>query len=102
MQSAGPFTLKPGAVNYITVGVPWAKAISGGPWASVELFRVVDDKCQALFENCFKVIDGPDAPDLTFRELDREVMIYISNSPSSNNYLEEYKELDPQIKAISI
>lgn len=99
MQSAGPFTLKPGAVNYITVGLPWARAISGGPWASVELLRIVDDKCQALFDNCFKVINGPDAPDLTFQELDKEVIIYISNSKGSNNYKESYKELDPQIKA---
>ena len=44
MQSAGPFTLEPGAVNYITVGIPWARAASGGPFASVELLRVVDDK----------------------------------------------------------
>jgi hypothetical protein len=101
MQSAGPFTLKPGAVNYITVGIPWARAISGGPWASVQLLRVVDDKCQALFENCFKVIDGPDAPDLSFREIERGVIIYITNSPSSNNYRESYKELDPQIRAVS-
>ncbi len=98
MQSAGPFTLKPGAVNYITVGIPWANAISGGPWASVELLRVVDDKCQALFDNCFKVINGPDAPDLTFRELDREIIVYISNSRNSNNYKESYKERDPQIQ----
>ncbi|HQI71440.1 MAG TPA: hypothetical protein PLT47_11855, partial [Bacteroidales bacterium] len=39
MQSAGPFTLEPGAVNYITVGIPWARATSGGAWASVELLR---------------------------------------------------------------
>ena len=101
MQSAGPFTLQPGAVNYITVGMPWARAISGGPWASVELLRVVDDKAQALFDNCFKVIDGPSAPDLTFQELDREVIIYISNSKNSNNFKEAYQELDPKIKAIS-
>jgi len=101
MQSAGPFTLKPGAVNYITVGIPWARAIAGGPWASVELLRVVDDKCQALFENCFKVIDGPDAPDLTIKEYDKEILIYITNSPSSNNYNEKYEELDPQIKALT-
>lgn len=97
MQSAGPFTLEPGAVNYITFGVPWARATSGGPWASVELLRVVDDKCQALFDNCFKVIDGPNAPDLTIRELDQELIIYLSNSAISNNYKEGYVELDPEI-----
>ncbi len=97
LHSAGPFTLKPGAVNYITVGIPWARATSGGPQASVTLLKRVDDKCQALFDNCFKVIDGPNAPDLSFRELDREVIVYISNSPSSNNYNEEYTEFDPNI-----
>ena len=97
MQSAGPFTLKPGAVNYITFGVPWARATSGGAWASVELLRVTDDKCQALFDNCFKVIDGPNAPDLTIRELDQKLIIYLSNSAISNNYREGYIELDPQI-----
>ena len=100
MQSAGPFTLQPGAVNYITFGVPWARATSGGPWASVELLRVVDDKCQALFDNCFKVIDGPSAPDLTIRELDQKLIIYLSNAPSSNNYKEGYVELDPEIPTI--
>ena len=97
MQSAGPFTLEPGAVNYITFGVPWARATSGGAWASVELLRVVDDKCQALFDNCFKVIDGPNAPDLTIRELDQELIIYLSNTAISNNYKEGYVEIDPEI-----
>jgi hypothetical protein len=97
MQSAGPFTLKPGAVNYITVGIPWARAASGGPWASVELLRVVDDKCQSLFDNCFKVIDGPNAPDLVIRELDRELLVYITNPKGSNNYQEKYAEFDPNI-----
>jgi len=97
MQSAGPFTLEPGAVNYITFGVPWARATSGGAWASVELLRVVDDKCQALFDNCFKVIDGPNAPDLTIRELDQEIIIYLSNTAISNNYKEGYVEEDPEI-----
>ena len=97
MQSAGPFTLEPGAVNYITFGVPWARATSGGAWASVELLRVVDDKCQALFDNCFKVIDGPNAPDLTIRELDQQLIVYLSNTAISNNYKEGYIELDPEI-----
>ena len=97
MQSAGPFTLQPGAVNYITVGIPWARAGSGGPWASVELLRIVDDKCQKLFDNCFKVLDGPDAPDMAFEELDNELIFYISNAKTSNNYLEEYVEYDNTI-----
>ena len=102
MQSAGPFTLKPGAVNYITFGVPWARANTGKAWASVELLRRVDDKCQSMFDNCFDVLDGPDAPDLTFRELDKKFIVYISNSENSNNYLESYSEIDPQISGILV
>jgi hypothetical protein len=101
MQSAGPFTLEPGAVNYITVGIPWARATSGGPAASVRLLQTVDDKCQTLFDNCFKVLDGPDAPDLAIQELDRELILYISNKKGiSNNYntiQEDYYEVDPNI-----
>ncbi len=100
LQSAGPFTLRPGAVNYITVGIPWARAASGGPWASVELLRVVDDKCQALFDNCFQVVDGPNAPDLTFRELDKELIVFITNrktNDAGNNFGEQYKEVDYNI-----
>ncbi len=97
MQSAGPFTLYPGAVNYITVGIPWARATSGGAYASVELLKRVDDKCQVLFDNCFKVLDGPDAPNLAAQELDREVILYLSNPTNSNNFNEQYKEFDPTI-----
>jgi len=98
MQSAGPFTLKPGALNYITVGIPWAKAASGDQWSSVLLLRQVDDVCQALFENCFKVIDGPDAPTLTAQELNNEIILYISyENPESNNFGEKYDEEDPAI-----
>jgi hypothetical protein len=100
MQSAGPFDLAPGAVNYITVGIPWARATSGGPWASVLLLRVVDDKAQALFDNCFKVLDGPSAPDLTFLELSNKLIVTISNRKGSNNYLEAYSEIDPNIQLL--
>lgn len=98
MQSAGPFTLKPGSVNYITVGIPWARASQGGAQASVDLLKLADDKCQSLFENCFKTLDGPDAPDVTIRELENELILYLSNNDkNSNNYHETYVELDPQI-----
>ncbi len=104
MQSAGPFVLEPGAVNYITVGIPWARAASGGPWASVKLLQVVDDKCQLLFDNCFAVVSGPNAPDLTIRELDKEFVFYITNrktNDAGNNFNESYTELDPAILAVA-
>jgi hypothetical protein len=97
LQSAGPFKLDPGQVNNITVGVVYARASAGDPFASVEAMRVADDKAQALFENCFKVLDGPDAPELAIQELDRELIITLSNSPNGNNPTEEYFEVDPFI-----
>ncbi|MFN3875756.1 MAG: T9SS C-terminal target domain-containing protein, partial [Flavobacteriales bacterium] len=96
-QSAGPFTLEPGAFNNITVGVVWARSPVGSAISSLGPLRVADDKAQALFDNCFKILDGPDAPDLTIRELDRELIIYLTNPPGSNNENENYQELDPVI-----
>ena len=97
MQSAGPFTLLPGAVNNITVGVVYARATTGDPFASVEAVRVADDKAQSLFQECFRVLDGPDAPTVSIQELDRELILTLSNPPSSNNANESYLELDPII-----
>ncbi len=97
VQSAGPFTLTPGAINDITLGAVYARAASGGPWASVEAVRKADDKAQILFENCFRVLNGPDAPDLEIVEMDKKLIFHISNKPNSNNYLEQYTEKDPSI-----
>jgi hypothetical protein len=99
LQSAGPFTLKPGAVNYITTGAVWARATNGGPSASVRLVRQADDYAQALFDNCFKVVDGPDAPDLSIREMENELILSIDNAENSNNYKEQYSEIDPNTSA---
>ena len=55
IQSAGPFTLEPGAVNYITTGVVWAQAEEGGPLASVEKMKEADILAQTLFDNCFDI-----------------------------------------------
>jgi hypothetical protein len=97
VQSAGPFTLLPGAVNDITIGAVYARATSGTPWQSVEAVRRADDKAQLLFENCFRVLDGPDAPELKIVEMDKKLIFHIYNKPSSNNYLEAYVEKDPAI-----
>ena len=97
VQSAGPFTLEPGAYNNITVGVVWARASVGGAAASLGPLRVADDKAQALFDNCFKILDGPDAPDVAIQELDRELILFLTNPQGSNNENEEYEELQPLI-----
>ena len=96
LQSAGPFTLEPGDYNNITVGMVWARAEAGDPFASVELLRIADDKAQALFDNCFEIVSGPDAPDVAIQELDKEVILMLTNdNPLSNNYEEGYVVFDP-------
>ncbi len=92
VESAGPFKLQPGAVNTITVGIPWTRATQGGPLASVALLLGADDKAQELFNNCFATLDGPTAPNLTIQELDKEIILYWSNPKGSNNYNENYSE----------
>lgn len=77
IQSAGPFTLKPGAVNKVTIGVVWARASSGGNTGSYDLLLLADDKAQKLFNNGFKLLDGPDAPNLSLVELDKEVLVVL-------------------------
>jgi hypothetical protein len=90
VQSAGPFTLEPGDYNNITVGVVYARASSGGAFASVRELRKADDKAQALFDNCFRILDGPDAPNIDIQELDRALVIYLTNPNGSNNVNEAY------------
>jgi hypothetical protein len=98
MQSAGPFTLEPGDYNNITVGVVYARATSRDPFDSVEEVRIADDKAQALFDNCFELVSGPDAPDVAVAELENEIILMWSNeSPLSSNYKETYQLIDPTI-----
>jgi hypothetical protein len=101
LQSSGPFILAPGAVNYVTFGLPWARTTSTDPKASITLLEIADDKAQALFDNCFKVLGGPEAPDITIQEMNNELILYFTNKKSSNNYLNQYKELDVTISVNS-
>lgn len=104
VQAAGPFTLEPGALNNITVGVVYGKSKDGTAFGSVQKMLQADDKAQALFDNCFRILNGPEAPDLTAQELSQEVIIYLTNRKgASNNYVntpEDYQEKDPEIEAL--
>ncbi len=99
LQSAGPFTLQPGAVNYVIVGCVWDQpGTSGlGNVYPIGLIQQDADLAQGLFNNCFKVVNGPDAPDMAIQELNNELIITLTNGVTSNNYKEHYAEKSPTI-----
>lgn len=90
LQSVGPFNLKPGAVNYVTVGVVWARTTAGGAVGSLNLLRLASDKAQKLFNNRFLIADGPPAPTLSLRELERELIISMVDSNRTLRQIENF------------
>lgn len=90
VHSSGPFKLLPGVVNDITIGAVWVADVGGCPNTSFKRIRQADDAAQALFDNNFQAIEGPEAPTLVVRELDRKLVLYITNDESSTNYQEKY------------
>ena len=98
VQASGPFRLTPGAVNELIIGVVFLPS-QRYPCPSIAPLQAVDDIAQALFDNCFEITDGPDAPDMCFVELDREIIALLTNDEFSNNYLEAYEGKDLQAPA---
>jgi hypothetical protein len=98
LHCAGPFTLLPGALNFITTGAVWARDfLNPDPYASVELLKIADDKAQNLFDNCFQILDGPDAPLVNIVELENELILKLTYPTTSNNYNFSYRQTDPLI-----
>jgi hypothetical protein len=89
IQASGPFRLTPGAVNELIVGVPWV-ANQGGGGISLADLQKADDKAQELFDKCFDITDGPDAPDMDIIELKNELIVTLTNDGGSNNFTEYY------------
>lgn len=106
LQSTGPFDLKPGSVQKITVGVVWARSTSGGAGApclgtgSLGLLQLASDKAQTLFNNNFKILDGPDAPDVEIQELEQQLVLKMINTQSEKveSYQEVYKDAQNKVK----
>ncbi len=107
LHSAGPFSLAPGALNFITTGNVWARNFASNDlFASVNDVIIADDKAQQLFDNCFKILDGPSSPNLNGEggdivELDRELIfklggnLFDENNP--DNAIITYNQKDPAI-----
>ncbi len=94
VQSAGPFTLTPGAVNNITVGIVYGRGTDGTLFGSVDALLTADTKAQALFDACFAIISPPDAPKLVIQELENQLVLILENPLSSSNFLEAYHQED--------
>lgn len=94
LQASGPFTLTPGAVNELIIGAVWV-ADQVYPNPSIARLQKADDIAQDLFDNCFDLPRGPDAPDVDWIELDREIIAVFTNDTDpqiSNNAFEGYAE----------
>lgn len=90
IHSAGPFVLYSGEVNDIIIGAVWVANTGGCPNTSFKKIRVADDQAQDLFDNNFRTIEGPEAPNLFVREMDKKLIFYITNPVNSTNYQEKY------------
>ena len=92
LQASGQFTLLPGAVNELIVGVVWVPN-QVYPCPSISRLQKADDIAQSLFDNCFEITRGPDAPDVDWIELNGEIIAVFSNDTLiSNNAFESYQE----------
>jgi len=89
IQASGPFPLNPGAINELIVGMPWVPSQGGGKVSLLDI-RSADDIAQDLFDRCFRILDGPDAPDLDIIELENHLVLTLTNNSFSNNYKELY------------
>ncbi|RLD22415.1 MAG: hypothetical protein DRI69_01260 [Bacteroidetes bacterium] len=99
LQATGPLRLDPGEVNELIIGAVWVPDVDH-PCPDVSRLFFADGLAQALFDNCFIVPRGPDAPDVDFIELDRElIMILTNDSLNSNNAFELYSEKGLEIPA---
>jgi len=97
-------TLQPGAQKEVLFGVVFVPS-QKYPCPSIEYLQYASDLGELflldqLLEGVFST-QGPDAPDVTAVENDRQVTILLSNSETSNNYLESYQQRVPIFRDVS-
>ncbi len=86
LGSIGPFNLRPGEIQDLIIGVPWAMARNpaNSRIRSLEKLKACDDQIQALFNNAmgclsdisqFEFLNGPNAPEVAFVENNQEIIL---------------------------
>lgn len=99
LLTSGPFTFLPNAAQRITVGVMFVQP-QGGVGLCPSFSNTIgqaDDKAQALFKSGFKLVDGPSAPTLQIREMDKTLILNLVNEKTGNNFGESYDQYDASI-----
>jgi hypothetical protein len=94
MHISGPFTLNPGAVNDVILGAVWARASAGDNFASIPLAIEADDKAQTLFDNDFKLPNGPAMPLVRLTALDRKIILTLDETQVTERYNQTEIDLD--------
>jgi len=99
IQATGPILLQAGGLpEELIVGAVFVPDMDY-PCPDIKRLQFADDIAQSLFDNCFDITDGPDAPDMCAVELDRQLVLLLSNDSlisNSNNAKQEYQEVDLQ------
>jgi hypothetical protein len=92
-MSAGPLLLQPGAANLVTVNI-FSVFDVPLPCPDLTKMRYINGVTQWFFGNCFnEPQEGPDAPDVSCIEKDKELILILKNNKDwSNNYDESFSE----------
>ncbi len=98
LHTSGPFILKPGATNEMISGVVWVPSIPDYPCPSLRPLVEADVLAQNLFDNCFKITDGPDAPYIDVIEMNEELVLNLYYSAEQNNYKLGYEESPAELR----
>ncbi|MCP4443671.1 MAG: hypothetical protein GY810_32605, partial [Aureispira sp.] len=98
LHTSGPFVLKPGATNEMISGVVWVPEIPDYPCPSLKQLVEADQLAQNLFDNCFKITDGPDAPYIDVVELENELILNLGYTAAQNNFRLGYEESPGELR----
>ncbi|MCP4437843.1 MAG: hypothetical protein GY810_02785, partial [Aureispira sp.] len=101
MHTSGPSVLKPGATNEMISGVVWVPEIPDYPCPSLKQLVEADQLAQNLFDNCFKITDGPDAPYIDVVELENELILNLGYTSAQNNFRLGYEESPGELRPYS-
>ena len=101
LHTSGPFVLRPGATNEMISGVVWVPDIPDYPCPSLKKLVDADELAQNLFDNCFKLTDGPDAPYIDVVELNEELVLNLYYTPEQNNFNLGYEESPAELGQVA-